>query len=81
MRARRSRSIRPISPVFQRAQVRCAMSPSNMRASASVSSHARNRLTVVRASAARLLVGDDGKIGASGDGLDRGELHGILLWH
>ena len=46
------RSIRPISPVFHRAQVRWAMSPSKVRASASVSSQARNRLTVVRASAA-----------------------------
>ena len=28
-----------------------------------------------------LLIGDDGKVGAGGDRLDRGELHGFLLWH
>jgi hypothetical protein len=29
----------------------------------------------------RLLVRDDGKVGARDDRLDRGELHGDLLWH
>ena len=52
MRARRSRSIRPMLPSFQRAHVRWAISPSGVRASISLSYHARNRFTVVRARAA-----------------------------
>ena len=64
----------------QSAQVRCAMSPSKVRASASVSSQAEQVDRCARQSRG-LLVGDDGKVGARDDGLDGGELHGIFLCH